>query len=72
MKAGTEQPPMARMNTDCCAPCIANLRVIEGAKEQWADEYSKTTNDVPTWDDMRVYCFPGTNRTKLICPGGGI
>ena len=37
--------------------CMNNLRQIEAAKDQWALEHGKTTNDIPTWDDLRPY-FP--------------
>jgi hypothetical protein len=32
--------------------CIANLKQIDGAKEQWMLENKKTTNDVPIWADL--------------------
>jgi len=44
--------------------------MIDGAKEMWARENYKTTNDVPTWDDLAV----GPNRylkEKPNCPAGG-
>jgi hypothetical protein len=48
--------------------CINNLRVIDGAKQQWGLEHYKTTND-PTWDDLRPYFSRGG---KLpVCPHGG-
>ena len=58
--------------------CTHNLRLIYGIKDQWAVEHSKTTNDVPTWDDLKSY-FPsewtGKNTNwrdgKLVCPEGG-
>jgi hypothetical protein len=46
--------------------CINNLRQLEGAKQQWALEFHKGTNDVPTWDDLRPILKP-----KLSCPRGG-
>jgi hypothetical protein len=53
------------------APCINNLRQIVAAKDQWAIEKSKTTNDVPTWDDIRPY-FPSAWTNNIpICPDGG-
>jgi len=49
--------------------CINRLRMIEGSKQQWMLENHKTTNDVPTWDDIRPYL----NREGKIpsCPWGG-
>jgi hypothetical protein len=49
--------------------CVANLKQIDGAKEQWASENKRTTNDVPTWDDL-------VGKDKYIrntpsCPAGG-
>jgi len=37
--------------------CINNMRIIDAAKDQWALENSKTTNDTPTWDDIRPYIY---------------
>jgi len=58
--------------------CIENLRFIEETKDQWATSYNKTTNDVPTWDDLRPF-FPAwmTNSVhwtngRPVCPDGGI
>jgi hypothetical protein len=51
---------------------------IEGAKEQWALEQSKTTNDTPTWSDLSPYIYWSgfTNRWFTngipVCPEGGI
>ncbi|SRR6266404_5822488 len=41
--------------TSASAPCVNFLRQLDGAKQEWALEYGKTTNDVPTWDDLRPY-----------------
>jgi hypothetical protein len=48
--------------------CINRLRMIEGAKDQWALEFHKTTNDTPTWDDLRRYMTRGVLPS---CPKGG-
>jgi hypothetical protein len=50
--------------------CINQLRQIDGAKGQWALAHHKTTNDAPTWDDLRPY-FIGA-RFPLECPEGGV
>ena len=47
--------------------CINNLRQIEGAKEQWALEKGKTTNDIPTFADVAPYM-----KLPIECPEGGI
>lgn len=46
--------------------CVNNLRQFEGAKEQWALEFHKNTNDIPTAGDLRPYL-----RQMLVCPQGG-
>jgi hypothetical protein len=51
--------------------CINNLRLIAAAKDQWALENNKTTNDTPTWDDLRPYFGRATNQSPK-CPDGGI
>src|SRR3954470_9086038 len=33
-------------------PCIANLKMISGAKDTWALQYQKTSNDTPVWSDL--------------------
>ncbi len=57
--------------------CINNLRQIDAAKEQWELEQSKTTNAVPSWEDLRPY-FPkdmpdsrAWRNGQPICPEGG-
>jgi hypothetical protein len=52
--------------------CVSNLRTIQGAKEQWGLENHKTTNDSPTWDDIRPYMGRGAAGEIPICPHGGI
>ena len=48
---------LARGGRYVCAAnaCINNLRQLDGAKQQWGLEYKKSTNDIPTWDDIRPY-----------------
>lgn len=51
--------------------CSANLKQLAGAIENWALQNHKTTNDVPTWDDLLKdsnASFP----LKPTCPRGGI
>ncbi|MEI7730014.1 MAG: hypothetical protein WCO56_10610 [Verrucomicrobiota bacterium] len=49
--------------------CYNNLRQLDGAKEQWALEYRKTTNDTPAMTDLIGY----TNYIKVLpsCPANG-
>jgi len=43
-------------------PAWANrLRLIDGAKNQWALEHTKQTNDVPTWSDISEYIYQPSN-----------
>lgn len=54
--------------------CVNNLRQLDGAKQQWALCQNRTTNDLPAWDDLRVYLGlgPGSaNRGAAVCPQGG-
>jgi hypothetical protein len=46
--------------------CVANLRSIDGAVHACALENHKTTNDIPTWSDLRPYLNP-----QFKCPAGG-
>src|SRR5258705_5981534 len=47
--------------------CINILRQVEGAKDQWMSDQHKTTNDAPTWADLRPYLRPEHPE----CPEGG-
>lgn len=57
---------MASRSTPSAAACVNNLRQIESAKDQWKVEQQKSTNDVPTWEDLQTY-LP----QKPTCPEGG-
>ncbi len=46
--------------------CIDNLRVIEGAKEQWAMEEKKGASDTPDQAAIEVYM-----KAYPTCPAGG-
>jgi hypothetical protein len=57
--------------------CQQNLRQIWSCKDLWAGNEDKTTNDTPSWDDLRPY-FPDfmTNHAdwtngRPTCPHGG-
>jgi type II secretory pathway pseudopilin PulG len=49
--------------------CLNNLRMIEGAKEQWALENKKQATDIPTQDEVAVLL---RNHPFPVCPAGGI
>ena len=58
-------------------PCHELLVLTDLAKHDWAADESKTSNDIPTWDDLRPY-FPdwATNLVvwtngRPVCPDGG-
>lgn len=53
-------------NTPSAAPCVNNLLRIAGAKQSWALENRKSSNDAPIWDDLRPFLKP-----TLTCPQGG-
>lgn len=55
--------------TSARAPCINNLRQIDGAKAQWALENKKADTDIPALDDVRFYM---KDNTMPKCPNGGI
>jgi competence protein ComGC len=49
--------------------CINNLRQIDGAKEQWALENKKTSNDTP--QDSDLFGTDKYVKFKPSCPAGG-
>ena len=48
--------------------CINNLRQIDGAKQEWAVENNKSSNDIPTSAEIAVYL---KNDRLPVCPLGG-
>jgi len=63
--------------TSALDTCMDNLRMLDSIKQQWALEYRKSTNDTPSWEDLRPYLpdwttnsIGWTNR-RPICPKGG-
>ena len=48
--------------------CIAALKAIDGAKQTWALEFHKTTNDVPTWAELTEAILG----QRPECPNGGV
>ena len=51
------------------AACIANLRLIDSAKQQWALDKNKDPNSVPTGQDLLPYFKDGV---FPVCPDGGV
>ncbi|HEY2328899.1 MAG TPA: hypothetical protein VGI63_03690 [Verrucomicrobiae bacterium] len=49
--------------------CINNLRLIDGAKQQWALEKNKATDAVPAEKDLLPYLKDGI---FPVCPDGGV
>ena len=63
-------PHFVRVRVTKAKPaCISQLRQIQFAKTFWAQEQRKTTNDTPTWDDLRPHFRDGP--APLRCPDGG-
>ena len=53
--------------------CVNQLRMIDGAKQQWALVTGAGSNAVPTWDDIRPYLVSGglPKGETLRCHSGG-
>jgi len=52
--------------------CINNLRQIDGAKNEWAVENSKTNGTVATENDIKPYIKLDSKGNLPKCPQGGI
>ncbi len=59
-------------NTPASNACVNNLRIIQGATEQWGLENHKSTNDAPTLQDIQRYVGRGVAGEIPVCPQGGI
>src|ERR1051326_8923181 len=53
-------------DTPSATSCINGLRQLDGAKQQWALENSKTSNDIPEWDAITPYL-----KNPVSCPDVG-
>jgi len=51
--------------------CHDNLARLEIFKFEWASENHKTTNDTPTWDDLRQNFPDRWSNSIPVCPAGG-
>jgi hypothetical protein len=58
-------------STPASSACINNLRQIDEAKQQWALEKGATTNQSPSWEDIRAYVGRGAQAELAKCPEGG-
>ena len=67
--AATILPAFIRArSTSASNACVNHLRQIAGAKEQWAVENRKGTNDIPSWTDIKPYLW---HAETPHCPDGG-
>lgn len=48
--------------------CLDHLRLIDGAKQQWALENKGTQSDTPTAAQLQPYLGRGNNGNLPICP----
>ena len=51
--------------------CVGNLRLIDGAKQQWALEKGKDSTATPIESDILPYIGRGDSPQMLVCPAGG-
>ena len=51
--------------------CISNLRIIDGAKGQWALEQHKQNTDTPADSDIQPYVGRGSAGELPVCPNDG-
>jgi hypothetical protein len=59
-------PSMTSSGPSASNVCINNLRQLDGAKQVWALTYHKSTNDVPTMEDLQPWL-----KRAFVCPKGG-
>ena len=62
-------PPPANLEQANLAACINNLRMIDGAKQQWALEKQKPGGALLTAADLAPYL---RSNTVPVCPAGGV
>src|SRR5262245_473272 len=58
--------------TSASLGCVNNLRMIDGCKQTWALNMSKTNNELPSWEDLRAYLPDRWTNAKPTCPAGGV
>jgi len=67
LRAENEQ--IQQLQVNAANPCINNLRILEGAKDQWALENKKTTGSAMNAEDLQPYL---KNGVLPMCPQGGV
>lgn len=67
VQAGAQQQVILTHQQEWASSCLNNLRQLDGAKQQWALEGSKTEHDIPTEKDLAPYLKNGIPK----CPAGG-
>jgi hypothetical protein len=57
-------------------PCVANLELLRIEKGNWMRMDDKTTNDIPTWEEIDQIISPSTllqwSNGRPVCPDGGV
>ncbi len=59
------------------SPCVMNLWSLQSAKIMWMDLNNKTSNDIPTWDDLKdllqikASSFYHLTNGRPVCPQNG-
>jgi hypothetical protein len=61
-------PTYPRSGHSTVNACINNLRLIDGAKSQWAMEHNKQITDTPTASDIQPYMGHGPHVELPVCP----
>src|SRR5262249_39462349 len=51
--------------------CVNELRLVDGAKQQWALEKGKSPEDTPSWEDLKPYIGRGDGGWRPCCTAGG-
>jgi hypothetical protein len=62
-------PPLYREHSRAWNPCCTHLRMIDGAKAEWAATMGRHLGDVPVIDEVNEY-IKGNNTPA--CPRGGM
>jgi len=60
-------PIFRKHTTSPSNECVINLERLNEAKNEWALELHKTTNDTPTWNDLIGHYM----KEMPVCPAGG-
>lgn len=51
--------------------CREHLKVLQSCKINWLLDYNKTTNDIPSWDDINYMLKNRWVNGKAVCPQRG-